>query len=179
MAEQRSASIDATMPKTVFVQHLGGIDVSYRMAKTYRQNKPTLILLNPFTTCAELYRGQLHSVQLSDTMNLVAIELLGHGDTRARVAETFTYWDSAVMILQAMDALGIKKAFLLGISQGGWIATRVALYAPDRVRLFLLLTFTVIRSNNVIRLRALSPLERAWTTRMSALSKQAAGMAGK
>jgi pimeloyl-ACP methyl ester carboxylesterase len=139
MAEQRSLSIDATMPKTVYVHHLGGIDVSYRMAKTYRQNKPTLILLNPFTTCAELYRGQMQNATLTEAMNLVAIELLGHGDTRARVTETFTYWDSAIMILQAMDALGIKKAFLLGISQGGWISTRIALYAPDRASLFSLL----------------------------------------
>lgn len=136
MADQRSSSIDATMPKTVHVHHLGGIDVSYRMAKSYRQNKPTLILINPFTTSAELYRGQLQNAKLSEVMNLVAIEPLGHGDTRTRATETFTYWDSAVMIHQAMDALGIKKAFLLGISQGGWIAARLALYAPDRARLF-------------------------------------------
>jgi pimeloyl-ACP methyl ester carboxylesterase len=140
MAERRSPSIDATMPKIVHVHHLGGIDVSYRMAKSYRQNKPTLILINSFTTCAELYRGQLHNAELSEAMNLVAIEPLGHGDTRTRVAETFTYWDSAIMIQQAMDALGIKKAFLTGISQGGWIAARIALYAPDKVRLFLLFT---------------------------------------
>jgi predicted esterase len=43
------------------------------------------------------------------------------------------------MVQQAMDALGIKKAFLTGISQGGWIATRVALYAPDKARSFPLL----------------------------------------
>lgn len=128
------------MPKTVYVHHLGGIDVSYRMGKTYRQNKPTLILINPFTTNAELYRGQLQNPELTDAVNMVAIEILGHGDTRARFVETFTYWDSAIMIVQAMDALGIKKAFLLGISQGGWIATRVALYAPDRASLFSLLT---------------------------------------
>src|SRR5215469_14903821 len=139
MAEGRSPSIDATMPKTVHVHHLGGIDVSYRMAKSYRPNKPTLIMINPFTTCAELYRGQLQNATLVDAMNLVAIEPLGHGDTRTRVTETFTYWDSAIMIQQAMDALGIKKAFLLGISQGGWIATRIALYAPDKARLLSLL----------------------------------------
>jgi microsomal epoxide hydrolase len=37
------------------------------------------------------------------------------------------------MALQVMDKLGIEKAFALGTSQGGWIVTRMALLAPDRV----------------------------------------------
>jgi len=139
MSEGRSPSIDANMPKTVRVPHLGGIDVSYRMAKSYRQNKPTLILINSFTTCAELYRNQFQNTKLTDAMNLIAIEPLGHGDTQIWATETFTYWDTAVMVLQAMDGLGVKKAFLLGTSQGGWIVTRIALYAPDRACLFSLL----------------------------------------
>lgn len=65
-------------------------------------------------------------------MNLVAIELLGHGQTRTK-SENFTYWDTALMNIQVMDALGIDKAFVLGTSQGGWITVRMALLAPDRV----------------------------------------------
>lgn len=145
MSERRTSTIDASMPKTVFVPHLGGIDVSYRMAKPFRQTKPTLILINSFTTSAELYRGQFYNPKLTDIMNLIAIEPLGHGDTRARTSETFTYWDTAIMVLQAMDALGVKKAFLLGTSQGGWIVTRVALYAPDRVRSLIYMRICVLR----------------------------------
>lgn len=37
------------------------------------------------------------------------------------------------MNLQVMEALGVKKAFVLGTSQGGWITVRMALLAPDRV----------------------------------------------
>ena len=81
-----------------------------------------------------MFKAQFADEKLADVMNLVAIEPLGHGDTRAKASETFTYWDSAIMAIQAMDALGIKKAFALGMSQGGWIAARMALYAPDRVR---------------------------------------------
>ena len=65
-------------------------------------------------------------------MNLLAIELLGHGHTRTK-SENFTYWDTAIMNVQVMDALGIKEAFVLGTSQGGWITVRMALVAPDRV----------------------------------------------
>ena len=37
------------------------------------------------------------------------------------------------MNIQVMDALGIKRAFALGTSQGGFITVRMALIAPDRV----------------------------------------------
>lgn len=51
-------------------------------------------------------------------MNLLAIELLGHGQTRIE-NENWTYWDTAIMNVQVMDALGIEKAFVFGTSQGG------------------------------------------------------------
>ena len=65
-------------------------------------------------------------------MNILAIELLGHGKTRT-THENFTYWDTALMNLQVMEALGVKKAFVLGTSQGGWITVRMALLAPDKI----------------------------------------------
>jgi len=118
--------------KTVRVPHLGGIDAAYQMAKPYDAHKPTLILVNSFTTSSELYRSQFANKELADAMNLIAIELLGHGQTRTK-SENFTYWDTAIMNIQVMDALGIKKAFVLGTSQGGWITVRMALVAPDRI----------------------------------------------
>jgi pimeloyl-ACP methyl ester carboxylesterase len=36
--------------------------------------------------------------------------------------------------LQVLDALGIDEAFVLGTSQGGWVATRMALLQPHRVK---------------------------------------------
>lgn len=118
--------------KTVHVDHLGGIDAGYRMPYPYDPAKPTLVLVNSFTTSSELYKGQYANKKLTDKMNLLAIELLGHGKTRTK-SENFTYWDTAIMNLQVMEALGVKKAFVLGTSQGGWITVRMALLAPDRV----------------------------------------------
>jgi pimeloyl-ACP methyl ester carboxylesterase len=147
MADHRSSAIETKMPKTVKVPHLGGIDVSYRMPKPYRQYKPTVVLINSFSATAEVYREQFANEKLTDVMNLVAIEPLGHGDTRAKVSETFTYWDSAIMAIQALDALGIKQTFVLGMSQGGWIAARMALYAPNRISGLILLS-TAMDSEN-------------------------------
>ena len=118
--------------KTVHVPHLGGIDAGYQMPHPYDPSKPTLVLVNSFTTSSELYRRQYADKKLTDKMNLLAIELLGHGKTRTK-SENFTYWDTAIMNLQVMEALGVKKAFVLGTSQGGWITVRMALLAPDRV----------------------------------------------
>ena len=118
--------------KTVHVPHLGGIDAGYQMPKSYDASKPTLVLVNSFTTSSELYRRQYENDALTDRMNLLAIELLGHGKTRTK-SEHFTYWDTAIMNLQVMEALGVKKAFVLGTSQGGWITARMALLAPEKV----------------------------------------------
>jgi pimeloyl-ACP methyl ester carboxylesterase len=118
--------------KIVHVPHLGGIDASYQMPLPYDPKKPTLVLVNSFTTSSELYRKQYADKELTDTMNLLAIELLGHGQTRTK-RENWTYWDTAEMNLQVLDALNIKKAFVLGTSQGGWITVRMALMRPDKI----------------------------------------------
>lgn len=119
--------------KTVEVPHLGGITAAYQTPPSQPSidpSKPALILVNSFTTSSELYQGQYANKQLTDTVNLVSIELLGHGQTRT-ARENWTYWDTAEMNLQVMEKLGIKKAFVLGTSQGGWICVRMALLAPD------------------------------------------------
>ena len=118
--------------KTVYVPHLGGIDAGYQMPHAYDPSQPTLILVNSFTTSSDLYRIQFDDRKLTSNMNLLAIELLGHGRTRTK-AENFTYWDTAMMNCQAMKLLGINKAFVLGTSQGGWVAVRMALLRPDLV----------------------------------------------
>lgn len=119
--------------KTVHVPHLGGIDAAYQMPQPYDSSKPTLVLVNSFTTSSELYGKQYANKALTDKMNLLAIELLGHGQTRTK-SENFTYWDTAIMNIQVMEALGIQKAFVLGTSQGGWITVRMALLAPDKIQ---------------------------------------------
>lgn len=117
------------------VSHLGGIDVGYRLSSgVVDRTKPTLVLFNPFTTTADYYLSEFKNKALRDTLNLLAIEPLGHGKTRALKIESFNYWDSAIMALQLLDSLGIDECFALGTSQGGWIATRMAILAPERVR---------------------------------------------
>lgn len=120
--------------KTVLVHHLGGIEVGFRASRAVLDNtKPTIVMFNPFTTTTDYYTPEFENEALTAIANLVAIEPLGHGNTRAVKTESFTYWDSAIMGLQLLDVIGIEKAFALGTSQGGWIAARMAILAPERV----------------------------------------------
>ena len=121
-----------TNTKTITVPHLSGISAGYQLPHAYDASKPTLILVNSFTTSSELYTSQFQNASLTESMNLLAIELLGHGETRCKI-ENWTYWDTAIMNLQVMQALGIEKAFVVGTSQGGWICVRMALLASDMV----------------------------------------------
>ncbi|TKA32793.1 hypothetical protein B0A50_01018 [Salinomyces thailandicus] len=122
--------------KTVHVPHLGGIDAAYQMPKSYDPSKPTVVLVNSFTTSSELYKSQYANEELTQAMNLIAIELLGHGQTRTQ-AGNWTYWDTAIMNVQVLEKLelcgGGKKVFVLGTSQGGWITVRMALVAPNLI----------------------------------------------
>ena len=113
--------------------HLGTSTIGYRLGKPYDPSLPTLVMVNSFSTSVELYRPQFGHAELSASANLLAIELYGHGETRASY-EHFTYWDSAVANLQVLEALGIARAFVLGTSQGGWVAARMAMLAPEVVQ---------------------------------------------
>src|SRR4051794_36723102 len=108
---------------TLRVPHLGGIVVGYRLSSSPpNRSKPTLVLFNPFTATADYHDPEFNNEALRDAVNLLAIEPLGHGLTRTEQTETFTYWDTAIMTLQLLDALGIDQVFACGTSQGGWIA---------------------------------------------------------
>lgn len=116
--------------------HLGGIEVGYKLS-SLDPAKPTLVLINPFTTTVDYYLPEFENRQLTDRLNLLAVEPISHGATRAKT-ETFTYWDSAIVFLQLLDALGVERAFVAGTSQGGVMAAQMALLAPQRVSSFAL-----------------------------------------
>ena len=119
--------------ETITVPHLGTSTIGYRLGKAYDASLPTLVMVNSFTTSVDLYRPQFADERLTATANLLALEPYGHGRTRATY-EQFTYWDSAIANLQVLDALGIPEAFVLGTSQGGWVAARMAMLAPRTVK---------------------------------------------
>lgn len=122
-----------TIPITI--SHLGNLKVGYRLTNNaVDPSKPTLVCINSMCMTTTLFDAQFNDKSLTDAMNILAIEPLGHGATTFPTkASHFTYWDSAIVALEVMTALKVGKAFVLGTSQGGWMVVRMALLAPERV----------------------------------------------
>ena len=125
--------MSGTKTETINVPHRGGSVIGHRFGAPYDSSLPTLVMVNSFSTSVELFEPQFADGELSKVANLLAIELFGHGQTRTP-REHFTYWDTAVANWQVLDALGINDAFVLGTSQGGWVAAQMAILEPNRTR---------------------------------------------
>jgi pimeloyl-ACP methyl ester carboxylesterase len=91
---------------------------------------PALVLLHSFAMDGSMFAAQIAT--FGDTYRCIAIDERGHGGTPGDTP--FTYWDVADDVLAVLDHLEIDDAVLAGVSQGGFIALRVALTAPERVR---------------------------------------------
>jgi pimeloyl-ACP methyl ester carboxylesterase len=61
-----------------------------------------------------------------------------HGETET-TEDPFTYWDLADDLRGLLDHLGIERAVIGGMSQGGFVALRFALKYPERVKALILL----------------------------------------
>ncbi|MGC7098765.1 alpha/beta fold hydrolase [Amycolatopsis lurida] len=75
---------------------------------------------------------------LAPRYRVICWDAPAHGETPGR-AEPLTYWDLARDLLALMDHLDLPQAVVGGISQGGFIALRLALLAPERVKALVLM----------------------------------------
>ena len=80
----------------------------------------------------------IRSSALAPDYRVITWDERGFGQTEFD-GEPFTYWDSADDCLGLLDHLGIERAVVGGMSQGGFVSLRVALPAPERVRGLILL----------------------------------------
>lgn len=71
---------------------------------------------------------------LAQGARVVAIDLVGHGGSEAPSdAAAYSAMGQATAVHQALDALGVRHAVLVGHSMGGTVATALAESAPDLV----------------------------------------------
>lgn len=121
------------------------IDVSGRSIHFLDEGSgPAVLLAHGFFMDATMFRPQMEVFR--DHHRMISWDLRGHGESAVDSAP-FTYWDQAADGFALMDALGISSAAIVGMSQGGYIALRMALAAPARVdRLVLIDTQAVAAS---------------------------------
>ena len=87
-----------------------------------------LIHGHPFSR--RMWGGQLDS--LSDRFRVVAPDLPGYGESPPR-GETITPRGLADAVVELMDAIGVERATVVGLSLGGLVAMELGLGFPDRV----------------------------------------------
>ena len=97
---------------------------------------PPVILAHGFLMDQTMFDPQVEA--LSKDHRVITWDERGHGQTEFD-SHPFTYWDSARDLLGLMDNLGIERAVVGGMSQGGFLSLRATLLAPERVRALILL----------------------------------------
>jgi 3-oxoadipate enol-lactonase len=97
---------------------------------------PAVVLGHGFLMDLEMFAPQVEA--LRGTYRVITWDERGFGRTEFD-GKPFSYWDSAADCLALMDHLGVQRAVVGGMSQGGFLSLRTALTAPDRVRALILL----------------------------------------
>jgi 3-oxoadipate enol-lactonase len=88
-----------------------------------------LVLSHGFLQDSSMFDAQLR--RLRARHRVITWDQRGHGST-VSTGEAFTYWDSADDLAALLDHLGVNRAVVGGMSQGGFISLRFALRYPDR-----------------------------------------------
>lgn len=78
----------------------------------------------------EMFEPQVRS--LAGEFRCISWDQRGHGQSDQE--GSWSYWDSAQDLLALLDHLELDHAFLVGMSQGGFLSLRAALLAPERVQ---------------------------------------------
>lgn len=106
-------------------------DVELRVEHTPRPGAPALLLLNPLGTSLEVWDEQLAA--LSERFELIRFDARGHGRSTIGTHAEATIDLLATDALNVLNACGVARAHLCGVSLGGMIAMHVATKWPDRV----------------------------------------------
>jgi len=121
---------------------------------------PAVVLAHGFLMDRTMF---LHQVEaLTPQYRVITWDERGFGETEWD-GRPFTYWDSAADCIGLLDHLGIERAVVGGMSQGGFLSLRAALTNPDRVRALILLD-TGAGIDDEATLAGYRALVDAWTT---------------
>jgi len=105
---------------------VNGTDIAYTDSGG---DGPAIVLSHGYLMDHTMFDPQL-SV-LAPEFRVITWDERGFGDTAAD--GPFSYWDSARDVLGLLDHLGLDRAVLGGMSQGGFLGLRAALLEPGRV----------------------------------------------
>ncbi len=76
--------------------------------------------------------------ELANEFRVIALDQLGFGHTEISSEPDYSLAARAEHTIDVLDYVGIKSAFICGQSQGGWIASYIALNRPEIVKKLIL-----------------------------------------
>lgn len=124
---------DAAAPQVPGVRHrdLTIQGARLHVAETGQEGSPVVVLLHGFPQHWYAWRELLQT--LGEDRHVVALDLPGFGWSEPSV-HGYSTADRCRVVLAVLDELGIDRADLVGHDWGAWLAFRIALEAPERVR---------------------------------------------
>jgi pimeloyl-ACP methyl ester carboxylesterase len=91
---------------------------------------PVVVFSHGLLMDREMFAPQVEA--LRGEFRCISWDGRGHGESDP-ATEPFTYWDSADDMFALAEHLGVERAFLVGMSQGGFVSLRAALRRPEFV----------------------------------------------
>jgi pimeloyl-ACP methyl ester carboxylesterase len=95
-----------------------------------------IVLAHGLLMDREMFAPQIEAAEVGS--RFITWDARCHGETE-NTADPFSYWDLADDLKGLLDHLGIERAVIGGMSQGGFVALRFALRYPERVSALILL----------------------------------------
>ena len=92
---------------------------------------PAVVLAHGYLMDHRMFDAQVAA--LAPGVRVVRWDARAHGRTEWD-GKPFTYWDSAADCIGLLDHLGLERAVIGGMSQGGFLSLRAALDHPARVK---------------------------------------------
>lgn len=106
-------------------------DAELRCEHAPRPGAPALLLLNPLGTSLDIWDDSFPA--LSERYEVVRFDKRGHGESTTGSRAELTIEQLARDALAVLDACGIARAHLCGLSIGGMTSMQIATQWPDRV----------------------------------------------
>ena len=144
----------------LFIAEVHGVRLVYRQAG----HGPALILLHGFLCDSRCWKSQLAG--LSDRFRVVAWDAPGAGSS-PDPPESFTTASYAHCLAAFLDAIGVERPHVLGLSWGGILAQEFYRLYPERFR-------SLVLADTYAGWRGSLP-EEVWTARLASCLADAAG----
>jgi len=133
--------------------------------------RPAVIFSHGLFMDHEMFAPQVAA--LSNRYRCISWDERGHGRSAGDTIAPFSYYDSADDLAALLAFLGVERAVLAGMSQGGFLSLRCALTHPEIVR-GLILIDTQAGLEDPAKMAGYHQLMHDWTT--NGLSDQVAAI---